>query len=1336
MPDPIEAVAATLTKAGAIRAGPVPRALNRGNRDRAEERLHFRATLADGAAAIVTVSPDAPRLAARQRELARALPGLAVAPLAEWQVDGICAVAQPWFEGRSLEEVAEVDAATARRAFAAAVGMLGTAVEASDESVRRAEFTAWAEEIAGLPCWESAAAIRLREEVLPRLQEALAGAPPTRRWSNGDFTASNLLVGPAGEVRLIDAEFAHRTHFHAEDAARFFALSPCARRQPGLFDVWPQPGWAVQLFFWLRQLHLEHHHNTADYVGRILSRRLAVIRQLIEVGLDCPPPAWPVAAAATAHHIEQARWNQSPESDVDMAGWCYARGEAAAAVLAATAHEVRATAPLLDRADVAAHFGAAEARRSGFHLAVAGVEPADRIVLALLTAEGEMLPFKAMAADSLPGRGPRWSGFGAWYARHDPVPSARPAAAGPLFSLLIPIHRTPRPLLEACLQSVLAQHHPHWEACLVDDSGEPGEWREAAESFARQDPRFRLQVRPERGGIARATNDALRLARGEFIALLDHDDELRPHALAEFARVLAERPATDALYSDEAVVTRDGRPWVPFLKPAWSPEFLRGVMYVGHLLAVRTGLARAAGGFDPDFDGVQDFEFMLRVGERTHRIEHVPRILYHWRQSPGSSALNGNVKGDMDARQLAAVERHLARRGDPRRAAACGGHRVHLRTGGPVAFRRIADRAALVSAEDRDEVLVFAAEHVALDDEGARELAALAAWPDSGVVAAVLVGPDGRVASAGHTTATVPPQPLMTGFDAGGDGFNGSLRCNREIGAVGPDCFAVRRSLGPELSGEPDWWQALARLTAKGLRHRVCSVVHARVAAMPAAQTFTPDGADPWFNPHFDPVRRDYSLRRPPVHFSSLRWHLDMPIPSRLPDGCLDLRGWAAGADDETVTLRFRAGGIDWPLSCHQVRPDVNAALGRPAGAPGGFRASFRLPPGRHAASLESGSASTRQILWQGTIQVPAGSALRRTWRTPPQPLLACQLPAGPTDMPRTVEPERFPARQTTPHGRPRLAIVTPSYQQARSLEETMRSVLEQPGVAGDYVVQDGGSTDGTPALLKRWAEQGQGRKEKGEGRRTKGELKPEAGNTENGERRKEESRSRTDATHPSPSSPLPSPAGVSLAWSSEADGGQADAIAKGFAKTSGGPDDVMAWINSDDFYLPGALRFVADYFARHPEVDVIYGHRVLVDENSQEIGRWYLPKHDAEVLRLNDFVPQETLFWRRRIWDKAGGIDTSFKFALDWDLLLRFQEAGAKIVRVPYFLACFRIHAAQKTSAQMHSVGQEEIDRLRERTFGRRITPAEIENHPRLIRYLRKSAWIETMWKLGIRWP
>src|SRR6185312_8477897 len=133
-------------------------------------------------------------------------------------------------------------------------------------------------------------------------------------------------------------------------------------------------------------------------------------------------------------------------------------------------------------------------------------------------------------------------------------------------------------------------------------------------------------------------------------------------------------------------------------------------------------------------------------------------------------------------------------------------------------------------------------------------------------------------------------------------------------------------------------------------------------------------------------------------------------------------------------------------------------------------------------------------------------------------------------------------------------------------------------------------------------------------------------------------------------------------AWESARDGGQADAIARGFAKTSGQPEDVMAWINSDDYYQPGALAYVADYFARHPDVDVLYGHRIVVDEQSREIARWFLPPHDDAVLRVNDFIPQETMFWRRRLWNKVGGINPTFKFAIDWDLLLRFLRRSARI--------------------------------------------------------------------------
>ncbi|WP_145573389.1 glycosyltransferase family 2 protein [Yersinia alsatica] len=226
----------------------------------------------------------------------------------------------------------------------------------------------------------------------------------------------------------------------------------------------------------------------------------------------------------------------------------------------------------------------------------------------------------------------------------------------------------------------------------------------------------------------------------------------------------------------------------------------------------------------------------------------------------------------------------------------------------------------------------------------------------------------------------------------------------------------------------------------------------------------------------------------------------------------------------------------------------------------------------------------------------------------------------------------------------PSISIVTPSYNQARFIERTIVSILEQQYPNIEYYVQDGGSTDRTVEILKQYQANLTG-------------------------------------------------------WVSEPDSGQSQAINRGLAKTNG---EIMAWLNSDDLLLPGALHTVADYFIRHPDIDVVYGNRLLIDECDKEIGRWILPGHDNEVLSWTDYVPQETLFWRRSIWEKAGGqIDESFRFAMDWDLLVRFRDVGARFGHVDQFLGAFRIHASQKTSAEINEVGHQEMDRIRMRILG-----------------------------------
>ena len=273
----------------------------------------------------------------------------------------------------------------------------------------------------------------------------------------------------------------------------------------------------------------------------------------------------------------------------------------------------------------------------------------------------------------------------------------------------------------------------------------------------------------------------------------------------------------------------------------------------------------------------------------------------------------------------------------------------------------------------------------------------------------------------------------------------------------------------------------------------------------------------------------------------------------------------------------------------------------------------------------------------------------------------------------------RVPRRYFTvspPNPAPRISIVTPSFSQGQFLERTIYSVVSQNYPAIEYVVQDGGSTDGTVEVLKRY----------------------------------ESTLSR---------------------WVSEPDDGQGDAINRGFAHTSG---EIMAYLNSDDLLLPGSLAYVAGYFAAHPDVDVVYGNRVIIDEHDREIGRWVLPPHDDAELGLLDFVPQETLFWRRRAWEAAGGqIDASLRFAIDWDLLLRLRDSGAKMVRLPRFLGAFRAHDEQKT-AIWNDLCLIECDALRRRVHGRGISHDEAV--ARATPYLRRHVAYHVCHRLQTRLP
>jgi GT2 family glycosyltransferase len=232
----------------------------------------------------------------------------------------------------------------------------------------------------------------------------------------------------------------------------------------------------------------------------------------------------------------------------------------------------------------------------------------------------------------------------------------------PLISVLVPTFNTEVRHLRSAIESVKAQTYPSWELCICDDgSSDESTLEELGKIEKLGDDRIHVRHRGENGGISRATNDALAMARGEFVAMLDHDDELFPDALLEIIEAIDGQRDMDVIYTDQAYLSADGEEEEPIRKPDWSPRLLWGVMYVGHLLVVRRELAKEVGGFDPRFDNVQDFELMLRVGERTDRIVHVPKILYYWRRAAGSVARHGDSKRAIPMLQSMAVNAHLER---------------------------------------------------------------------------------------------------------------------------------------------------------------------------------------------------------------------------------------------------------------------------------------------------------------------------------------------------------------------------------------------------------------------------------------------------------------------------------------------------------------------------------------------------------------------------------------------------------------------------------------------------------------------------------------------------
>jgi O-antigen biosynthesis protein len=266
---------------------------------------------------------------------------------------------------------------------------------------------------------------------------------------------------------------------------------------------------------------------------------------------------------------------------------------------------------------------------------------------------------------------PRWSGnkYQAWFSKNEPDSEAlalqkdqsRAFEYRPRISIITPVWNTDEKWLRLCIGSVISQTYDNWELCIANGGSTRSYIRSVLDEYSQSDTRIKVRYLSENKGISANSNEALSMATGEFIALLDHDDELSPFALYECVKVLNEKPETDFIYSDEDKINQKGKRSFPAFKPDWSPDLFLSCNYTCHLGVYRKKIVDAIGGFRPGYDGSQDYDLVLRFIEKSSNIAHIPKVLYHWRALMESAATHSLAKPYTHLAASRALSDYIAR---------------------------------------------------------------------------------------------------------------------------------------------------------------------------------------------------------------------------------------------------------------------------------------------------------------------------------------------------------------------------------------------------------------------------------------------------------------------------------------------------------------------------------------------------------------------------------------------------------------------------------------------------------------------------------------------------
>ncbi|MBE9561880.1 MAG: glycosyltransferase [Proteobacteria bacterium] len=391
----------------------------------------------------------------------------------------------------------------------------------------------------------------------------------------------------------------------------------------------------------------------------------------------------------------------------------------------------------------------------------------------------------------------------------------------PFFSIITPVFNTNPNYLRECIYSLQTQAYPDWEMCLVDDGSQNADTLNCLKSLVAADARLHLYRFENNQGICKATNKAISMANGDYIAFLDHDDRLAPNALYAVADVIRKQQQTDIIYSDRDLISPKGLRFMHLFKPGWSPETLFSTNYSCHFTVYRRSLIQQIGPLDIETEGSQDHDLILRATQFNPQVQHIPQILYHWRQHEQSVALQHDAKIYAYDAAIKSIYKSLKQsniQGTVEEIPSLwrGNYRVRLNYNSKNSYTVLtlnsadnyANHVNQAFEQNQDcDYLVILGSNIQPEDKIIIELVSWLQIDTVGIVTGKVIDEQGNILHAGLVQRpTGIPLATYAGFPEDTPGYMATTKIVRNVSSPHPMCCALKRSLWQDLNSlNPDY---------------------------------------------------------------------------------------------------------------------------------------------------------------------------------------------------------------------------------------------------------------------------------------------------------------------------------------------------------------------------------------------------------------------------------------------------------------------------------------------------------------------------------------------------